>query len=80
MLNSGEPGSLNIEHLQEFSNKAAIRGLRVLAFARCVCKANKQTIAHDDVSEGMTFLGIQAMMTRLAPKPLQLLKPVKWLG
>ncbi len=80
MLNSGETGSINIEHLQEFSNKAAISGLRVLAFASCICKADKQTITHEDVSKGMTFLGIQAMIDPPRPEAIAAIRACKMAG
>ncbi len=80
MLNFGETGPLNNEHLQEFSNKAASRGLRVLAFARYICKADKQTISHDDVSNGMTFLGLQAMIDPPRPEAIAAIKACKMAG
>ena len=80
MQNSGETGSLNIGYLQEFSNKAANRGLRVLAFASCLCKADKQTISHDDVSKGMTFLGLQAMIDPPRPEAISAIKACKMAG
>jgi len=80
MQNSGETGSLNIGYLQEFSNNAANRGLRVLAFASCLCKADKQTISHDDVSKGMTFLGLQAMIDPPRPEAISAIKACKMAG
>jgi magnesium-transporting ATPase (P-type) len=38
------------------------KGLRVLAFARKTVDASSQSVSHDDIAEGLTFLGLQAMM------------------
>ena len=46
---------------QDVSNMAAM-GLRVLAFARKKMAPEVMTITHDDVSSGLTFLGLQAMI------------------
>ncbi len=40
----------------------AAKGLRVLAFARKFVAASSQSVNHADVAQGLTFLGIQAMM------------------
>ena len=40
----------------------AARGLRVLAFARKVVAATSQSVSHADVADGLSFLGLQAMM------------------
>ncbi len=37
-------------------------GLRVLAFARKTVAAPGQSVSHADIAEGLTFLGLQAMM------------------
>ena len=40
----------------------AARGLRVLAFARKVVTAPVQSVTHADVADGLSFVGLQAMM------------------
>ncbi|MEW8029177.1 MAG: cation-transporting P-type ATPase [Candidatus Thiodiazotropha sp.] len=40
----------------------AVRGLRVLAFARMIPDTLTSSVSHTDVKEGLTFLGLQAMM------------------
>ena len=40
----------------------AAGGLRVLALARKYVASSSQSVAHADVAEGLTFLGLQAMM------------------
>ncbi len=44
------------------AEQMASRGLRVLAFARGPAASGQETIDHDDVAEGLTFLGLQGMM------------------
>ncbi|MBU1193150.1 MAG: cation-transporting P-type ATPase [Gammaproteobacteria bacterium] len=43
-------------------HEMATKGLRVLAFARKIVKTDCQTVTHAEVAEGLTFLGLQAMM------------------
>jgi len=40
----------------------ASQGLRVLAFARCGMPSSKERIDHNDITESLTFLGLQAMI------------------
>ena len=40
----------------------AAKGLRVLAFARCSISAQKDRIDHGDITESLTFLGLQGMI------------------
>lgn len=40
----------------------AAKGLRVLAFARGDISANKDRIGHEDITESLTFLGLQGMI------------------
>lgn len=40
----------------------AAKGLRVLAFARGSISINKDRISHEDITESMTFLGLQGMI------------------
>jgi Ca2+-transporting ATPase len=44
------------------AEKLAKKGLRVLAFCRRICSENMNAITHDAVMEGLTFLGLQAMI------------------
>ena len=57
-----EPGLLNTASIHREVEEMAARGLRVLAFARKVVTGPSQSVSHDDVAEGLTFLGLQAMM------------------
>ncbi len=44
------------------AEELAAKGLRVLAFARKNVPASTQSITHEDVSSGLTFLGLQGMI------------------
>ncbi|MCF6266832.1 MAG: cation-transporting P-type ATPase [Desulfuromusa sp.] len=48
----------------------AARGLRVLAFARKIVTTPAQSVAPADVADGLTFLGLQAMMDPPRPEAL----------
>ena len=56
------PGSLNQALIHQLVEDTAARGLRVLAFARKEVAPEHESVSHDDVSGGLTFLGLQAMM------------------
>jgi magnesium-transporting ATPase (P-type) len=48
----------------------AARGLRVLAFARKLPVNAAQSVTHSDVAEGLTFIGLQAMMDPPRPEAI----------
>lgn len=68
------------ETYHNVANQMAGRGLRVLAFARCACESGINKVTHDDVSEGMTFLGFQAMIDPPRPEAIQAVKTAKKAG
>ena len=53
-----------IEHalINQKAEIMAAKGLRVLAFARCSISAQKDRIDHGDITESLTFLGLQGMI------------------
>ncbi|MCB1977159.1 MAG: cation-transporting P-type ATPase [Nitrosomonas sp.] len=53
---------LNKERIHRETEAMAAHGLRILAFARKLQPASTQTVNHDSVAEGLSFLGLQAMM------------------
>jgi magnesium-transporting ATPase (P-type) len=57
-----EPGLLDPASVQREVEEMAARGLRVLAFARKPVSDTSQSVTHADVADGLTFLGLQAMM------------------
>jgi len=56
---------LNTDFLHRQQERLAAQGLRVLAFARCDNPDN--SVNHGDLSSGLTFLGLQAMID--PPRP-----------
>ena len=60
---AGQPESFDPEKLHKEVETMAAKGLRVLAFARkMVSSSGSSSVNHDDVKEGLTFLGFQAMI------------------
>lgn len=57
-----QPQPLNKERIHQEVEAMAAQGLRILAFARKLQPASTQTVNHDSVTEGLSFLGLQAMM------------------
>jgi len=57
-----EPGLFDQAIIHREVEEMAARGLRVLAFASKVETAASQSVSHADVADGLTFLGLQAMM------------------
>ena len=49
----------------------AAKGMRVLAFARREIAADTTSINHDDISSGLTFLGLQGMIDPPRPEAIQ---------
>lgn len=61
----GEKGAsqaLDQELIHRQVHEMAAQGLRVLAFARKIAVSASRSVTHSDVSSGLTFLGLQAMM------------------
>jgi calcium-translocating P-type ATPase len=57
-----EPGVLDPARVHRQVEEMAAGGLRILAFARKQLPAPGQSVTHADVADGLTFLGLQAMM------------------
>ncbi len=59
---NGTHQPLDPEFIQQQVHEMGAKGLRVLAFARKIMATPSQSVTHSDVSDGLTFLGLQAMM------------------
>lgn len=57
-----QPQPLDKERIHQEVEAMAAQGLRILAFARKRQPAVSQSVNHDNVAEGLGFLGLQAMM------------------
>ncbi|MDP2806981.1 MAG: cation-transporting P-type ATPase [bacterium] len=77
---SGNNGPFDPDRCHSAANEMARKGLRVLAFARRICAADKNAISHDDVSGGMTFLGLQAMIDPPRPEAIKAIQACKMAG
>jgi Ca2+-transporting ATPase len=64
---AGHRQPLSPEGIQAQVASLAARGLRVLAFARKELPPGSATLGHPDVSAGLSFLGLQAMID--SPRP-----------
>lgn len=62
---------LDVATLHHEVAELAARGLRVLAFARCEHADEERTLGHHHVSEGLTFLGLQAMIDPPRPEAIK---------
>ncbi|MFT5420615.1 MAG: cation-transporting ATPase F [Candidatus Endobugula sp.] len=63
----GEQQSVDTDAISKQVEEMAGRGLRVLAFARKVADSKLDAIDHEDVADGLEFLGLQAMID--PPRP-----------
>jgi len=70
----GSQMTLDSKRVEETVEKFASRGLRVLAFARKDFPASQKGIAHEDIKEGLTFLGLQAMIDPPRPEAIDAVK------
>jgi cation-transporting ATPase F len=65
-----QPERLDQAAVNREAEKMAAKGLRVLAFARKLVAAPRQSVEHADVADGLTFLGFQAMMDPPRPEAI----------
>jgi Ca2+-transporting ATPase len=67
----GQPDLPGHETIMGWVESMADRGLRVLAFARKEVAADKTEITHDDVEQGIEFLGLQGMIDPPRPEAME---------
>jgi Ca2+-transporting ATPase len=67
MTDTGGTTDLDTAAVQRTAEGLAAKGLRVLAFARRAARADQSGLSHDDVAEGLVFLGLQGMVD--PPRP-----------
>ncbi len=77
---NGETVPLDSAVVLQEANDLAAHGLRVLAFARAELPAEVREIAHDDVAEGLVFLGLQAMMDPPRAEAIQAVRACRQAG
>ncbi len=71
LSNTGEITTLDAKHILQHADTLAARGLRVLAFAYKIFERSKTTLSHDDISDGLIFLGLQAMIDPPRPEAIE---------
>ncbi|MBI5816443.1 MAG: cation-transporting P-type ATPase [Nitrospinae bacterium] len=59
---NGENAPLDKERVLKDVEEMAAKGLRLIAFARGEAESGASGVHHDDVSSGLTFLGLQGMI------------------
>jgi Ca2+-transporting ATPase len=70
----GAPSALDADAVHEQVHALAADGLRVLAFARGALDDHDDHVSHDEVEQGLTFLGLQAMMDPTRPAAVAAVK------
>ncbi len=80
LTDDGKSILLDREGIHQQVNGMAERGLRVLAFARKIPNAPAPSVDHADVAEGMTFLGLQAMMDPPRPEAIMAIRSCQQAG
>lgn len=77
---TGHPGPLDPEAVHAQVADLAARGLRVLAFALKEMPSEQAALHHDDLREGLVFLGLQAMIDPPRPEALQAVRDCQSAG
>jgi Ca2+-transporting ATPase len=71
---NGETVAFDKKNIMATAEDMASRGLRVLAFAYIQKEENMMQIHHKDVSEGLIFAGLQAMIDPARPEVIEAVK------
>lgn len=71
---NGETVAFDKKNIMATAEDMASRGLRVLAFAYIQKEENMMQIHHKDISEGLIFAGLQAMIDPARPEVIEAVK------
>ena len=71
LLPAGEEGPIDHAETRREADELAAKGLRVLALARKNLPPETRAIGHDDVADGLIFLGLQGMIDPPRPEAAQ---------
>ncbi len=71
LSDTGELATLDAERILQQADTLASQGLRVLAFAYKIFDRSKTTLSHADISDGLIFLGLQAMIDPPRPEAIE---------
>jgi Ca2+-transporting ATPase len=72
--------ALNTEEVHHQVNNMTSKGLRVLAFAKLEIPKTQTSISHEDVTSGMTFIGLQGMIDPLRPEVVESVRTCQMAG
>lgn len=70
-LENGTIERINKEEINDTALRMSARGLRVLAFAEKRFPASQITLDHDELQDGLIFLGLQAMIDPSRPEAVE---------
>jgi cation-transporting P-type ATPase F len=71
MGKDGQPETPAAGAVMEWVESMALKGLRVLAFARKEVEPDKQEITHADLEQGTEFIGLQGMIDPPRPEAIE---------
>jgi len=71
LSDTGELATLDARRIFQQADMLASQGLRVLAFAYKIFDRSKTTLSHADISDGLIFLGLQAMIDPPRPEAIE---------
>ena len=71
LLPAGDEGPIDQAEIRREADELAAKGLRVLALARKTLPPEARAIGHDDVADGLVFLGLQGMIDPPRPEAAQ---------
>lgn len=80
LADDGSPAILDKEAVHRAAEAMAVRGLRVIAFARRRVAADHDRLEHEHVAEGLTFLGLQGMMDPPRPEAIDSVRKCQQAG
>lgn len=68
---SGKTADIDSDTIQKQAESMAEKGMRVLTFARKKVASDKSSVEHDDLEQGLEFVGLQAMIDPPRPEAIQ---------
>ena len=71
---------LDVDAIHHHVDEMTATGQRVLAFARAELHADRSSITHRDVTDGLTFLGLQAMIDPPRPEAVEAVRTCQTAG
>lgn len=76
----GDRQALDAEAIHQAMESLAAQGLRVLAFAQKVVASSHDSLQHEDINQGLVFLGLQGMIDPPRPEAIAAVKTCQSAG